>query len=249
MTIVEFPDIEANIRFYSTQPTYVNNLTLPIIEPHDSLAHSVAIPVESTGTFVGGTIDLYENCLRYLKQGEIDLSSEEFQDLFLRDFIHNPWFTPLVLDEKGNLSKTLSGIREVEEALKENKERVIFVPNEEYTRVTWNFRYDPNYLEREAPYRLSEEEMAGFLERMTPYKLSIEETIRMRDAAEGLGALITSMKFATPSMTYMNDLFHRMSHPILRPYFEELVQTRYQELANSSQVTLKKYMDRYGFNN
>lgn len=235
MAFKEFPDIEAKLIFNSTNPYYIGNLAINRNPPHDSFAHAVAIPVESTGVFLGGTIRDYVDCYRYLKRdGKQELTEDQCLELMLKDMFPNEWFHAVIPDENkpDSVSNVLKHEEEVRVFLdKEGRKRVLFVPGERYTRDTWGFSYEFDDLKRIAPFRLPVKAMPEFI-----------------DIIEGLSTAAAIMRGGDDcNPVYLNDLFRRMSEPRFRGFLEGFVQRKYREAANHTRKILGGYMERYGF--
>ncbi len=235
MTFKEFPDIGVKLKFNSTNPYYIHNLAINRYPPHDSFAHAIAMPVELTGRFLGGTIRSYVDCYRYLDEnGKKELKEDECLDLMLTDMFPNEWFHAALLDEKDS-NKTIDLLhkeREVREFLeKGSRERVIFIPGERYAKDTWGFDYTLNELGRMSSFRLPPETMPEFI-----------------DVVEGLSTVIAIMRTGeTCSLIYLNSLFRRMSDPRFKPFLEDFVKRKHRESISPNRKTLERYMEKYYF--
>lgn len=233
MTFKEFPRVEVSTTVNSMNPWYVNSLMLPLQEPYDSLAHAVAMPVESDGRFLGATMDSYHDYMRYRANG-VDLPDEDFSELFMKHLVENPqWFYGVVMDGKdpSGVEAILKG-REVRPVLEERSGEVIFVPDEGYTRDTWGFKYDP---ERD-------------LRVVRDFSPPADQTRDVLDIAEGIGAVVALMrKGENISLVYLRDLFRRASEPRYKEVFSEMLQERLGELANNHRDIFRGHMQRCGF--
>src|SRR3989338_9185873 len=90
MVFKEFPRIEVNLKFRSTEPLFDHNLA--VHRKYSNLAHVLTMPVESSGLFLGGNIDLYRDWLGYTQsKGEPVLTRGECLDFLVNHMLINKW--------------------------------------------------------------------------------------------------------------------------------------------------------------
>lgn len=228
-----------NLRFNSTNPYYINNLAINRHPPHDFFAHAVAIPVESTGVFLGGTIKDYTSCYKYLEgEDKPELTETQCLELILGDMFPNEWFHAVILDESepDKVSDVLRHKEEVRTLLgKRSREKVIFVPGVGYARDTWGFDYELN-------------DSKNDLKRIAPFRLPAKAMPEFTDIIEGISTATAVMRggeICNP--VYLHDLFSRMNEPRFKGFLEGFVQRKYMEAASHTRETLRRYMERYDF--
>src|SRR3989338_1084180 len=233
MVFKEFPRIEVDLKFRSTEPLFDHNLA--VHRKYSNLAHVLTMPVESSGLFLGGNIDLYRDWLGYTQsKGEPVLTRGECLDFLVNHMLINKWICAVVLKEGSNEVATILGddlpVREAQ--VKGSLDQLLFTPTPDFAERVWGFSYDPALLMKVADYRLPPE---------------------LREQYEDLiGELSQTMlqmkKGENCNPKHLTELFRAMSHPLFKEFMEGFFKRTFQHYSSIVLSRLIPYAEKSGFN-